>query len=419
MNNISKLAQNIIGSEIIKIAAEANALKAKGQDIANLTIGDFDPKIFPIPLELEEYIAEAYANGETNYPPADGLYALRRSVQQMISRFGLDYDPEEILIAAGARPIIYTIFKAIVDPGDKVIYSTPSWNNNHYTYLSNAVPVEIPTKPENDFMPTAEEIEPHIKDAILLALCSPQNPTGTMFTKEGLSAICKLVIQENHRRLEINQRPLMVMFDQIYCELLYGGRHHENPVSLYPEMRYYTIFVDGVSKSLSATGVRVGWAMGPKEVIAKMKSILTHIGAWAPKAEQEAVGRYMWNIKSYERFIAKQKRELHLRLSRFYKGFMELKGEGFKVDAIEPQAAIYLTVQLSLHGQKTADGKLLVTTEDVTSYVLNEAKIALVPFYAFGSSKDSDWYRLSVGTCRAEYIKNTIDNLRKALEKLQ
>jgi aspartate aminotransferase len=158
--------------------------------------------------------------------------------------------------------------------------------------------------------------------------------------------------------------------------------------------------------------------MGPKKIIDKMKSILTHVGAWAPKAEQMATAAYLNDLASYDKFLAAIKSQINDRLVGFHKAFQALKREGFKVDSIAPEAAIYLTVQFSLHGQKTVDGKVLGTTQDVTKYILDEAKVALVPFYAFGASTDSSWYRLSVGTCKTEDIAAVTENLRSALKKL-
>jgi len=415
---VSRLAQNIIGSEIIKLAAEVNEKIKKGEQIYNLTIGDFDPKEFPIPDELKQNIVFEYYHDQTNYPAADGMAELRKAVSYLLKeRAGLDYDPSQVLIAGGARPIIYSIFRALVDPGDIVLFATPSWNNNHYTYLNNAKGVVIETTPEENFMPTAHNLRPHISSASLLTLCSPQNPTGTVFTKEGLEEICDLVLEENKRRGD-TVKPLYVMYDQIYWALTYGEVRHYDPVSLRPAMREYTVFVDGISKSLAATGVRVGWSMGPKLIIDKMKAILTHIGAWAPRAEQMAVSTYLMNLKQYDAFIKIQKEKVNVRLQDFYKGFMELKSEGFRVDAIPPQAAIYLTVQFALHGLTTASGKKLSDTQDVTRFILDEARLAIVPFYAFGSPDSSSWYRLSVGTCKTGDAAAVMANLREALKKL-
>ena len=415
---VSKIAENIIGSEIIKLAGEVNEKIKQGEKIYNLTIGDFNPEEFPIPTELKQHIINEYSANQTNYPPADGMLELRKSICNLLKERGeLDYKPDEILIAGGARPIIYCIFKALVDPDDTVIFAVPSWNNNHYSYLNNAKSIIIEASPEENFMPSAKNIKPYISNASFIALCSPQNPTGTVFTKEGLEEICDMILDENKKRLP-SQKPVYLMYDQIYWALTFGNTKHYNPVSLRPDMKNYTVFVDGISKSLAATGVRVGWSMGPKFIIDKMKAILTHVGAWAPKAEQVATANYLSDLPAYDKFIELQKTKISARLNGFYKGFLELKTAGFKVDAITPQAAIYLTVQFNLHGQKTTEGKILETTTDITKYLLDEAKLAIVPFSAFGASGNSSWYRLSVGTCKLSDVEGAIINIKNALSKL-
>ena len=416
---LSKLAENIIGSEIIKLAAEVNEKINQGEKIYNLTIGDFNPKEFPIPGELKQNIIDAYVNDQTNYPAADGMLELRQAVSTLLKERGnLYYTAAEILIAGGARPVIYSIFRALVDEGDTVLFATPSWNNNHYTYLNGAKAVVIETTVQNNFMPSAADFKPYISEASLIALCSPQNPTGTVFTKESLEEISDLIIEENKRRAP-SQKPLYLMYDQIYWALTFGTVKHYNPVSLRPEMKNYTMFVDGISKSLAATGVRVGWSMGPKYIIDKMKSILTHVGAWAPKAEQLATAHYLNQLDKYDSFLVSQKEKINARLQGFYQGFQKLKAEGFHVDVVAPQAAIYLTVKFDLVNYTTSYGKTLVTTKDVTKYLLEEAKLAIVPFYAFGASEDSNWYRISVGTCKIADIETIIQNLRTALGKLK
>jgi aspartate aminotransferase len=225
------------------------------------------------------------------------------------------------------------------------------------------------------------------------------------------------VIEENKRRTG-SQKKLYVMYDQMYWHLTYGNIRHYNPVSLRPEMRSCTIFIDAISKVFAATGVRVGWSTGPAAVISKMKAILTHIGAWAPMAEQKAVAYYLGNRESIKNYLSNFKKEVEERLRRIYDGFMQLKSEGLPVDAIAPEAAIYLTIQIDLKGKKTTDGKVLADQSEVTDYVLNEAKLAVVPFYAFGADRSSAWYRLSVGTCKKEEIDEMIGKLGEALKKL-
>lgn len=415
---LSHLSHTLIGSEIVKLGGEIRERIRKGERIYNFTVGDFDPKIFPIPKELEDGIIEAYRNHFTNYPLGEGNLDLREAVSTFAKQYqGLEYNTDEILIASGGRPLIYALFRAICDKGDKVIYAVPSWNNNHYVHFVEGEHVLVEAKPENNFMLIAEDIKPYIKDAVFMALCSPQNPTGTTFKKEELKAICDLVVEENKKRGD-DEKKLYVMFDQMYWQLTYGSTRHYDPVSLNPEMRNYTVYIDAISKVFASTGVRVGWSMGPAAVLNKMKAILSHVGAWAPNAEQKAVAKFLYQKEAIDSYLAHFKTEVEERLRRIYEGFLQLKQQGYNVDAVAPEAAIYLTIKFDLVGKKTADGKVLQTQSDVTSYLLQYASLAVVPFYAFGASKNSSWYRLSVGTCKKEQIGEMLGKLSDALKKL-
>jgi aspartate aminotransferase len=415
---LSHLSETLIGSEIVKLGGDIREKIRQGEKIYNFTVGDFDPSIFPIPKELEEEIITAYKNHFTNYPAAEGNLDLRESIASFINkREHIQYSPSEILVAAGGRPLIYAVYRAVCDASDKVIYAVPSWNNNHYTHFVGAEHVVIDATPENNFMPSAEDIRPYIKGATLISLCSPQNPTGTTFRRETLEAICDMVVEENLSRKE-GEKKLYLLYDQMYWHLTYGKIEHYNPVSLRPQMKEYTIFIDAISKVFAATGVRVGWAMGPDRVISKMKAILTHIGAWAPMAEQKAVAVYLKKDKEIDRYLSHFKKEVEERLRSIYEGLMQMKNSGMAVDAIAPEGAIYLTIKFDLAGRKTADSKVLQSQGDVTDYLLNEAKLAIVPFYAFGAPKTSPWYRLSVGTCKKEEIQEMLRQLENALKKV-
>lgn len=417
--HFSQLAETLIGSEIVKLGGEIREKIKQGEKIYNFTIGDFDPEIFPIPKELENEIIDAYRKHFTNYPAAEGNFDLREAITAFLhQKEGLVYDTSEILVASGGRPLIYAFFRTIADKDDKIIYAVPSWNNNHYTHFVEGIHCEVEASAENNFMPTAADITPHIKDAVILALCSPQNPTGTTFTKEALEAICDMVLEENRRRGE-GQKKLYVLYDQMYWQLTYGDIQHYDPVSLRPQMKAYTVYIDAISKCFAATGVRVGWAMGPQVIMNKMKAILSHVGAWAPMAEQKAVARFLLQYNAVDHYLHQFKTEISLRLQKIYDGFMRLKKEGLPVDAIAPQAAIYLTISVNAAGMTASNGYVLEQQKDVTGYLLNEAGLALVPFYAFGASKDSSWYRLSIGACKKEEIDAMIEALGNALRKLQ
>lgn len=415
---VSKLAANLIGSEIVKIGNEVNDLKAKGAEIANLTIGDLNSNIYPIPALLKEEIQKAYQNNLTNYPPANGLLSLRKEVSKDLkNRWNLDYSPNDILITAGSRPLIYAVYKTIVDEGDKVVYPTPSWNNNHYAYLTSANAVEVKTKPETNFLPTAEDLKPHLDGAVLLALCSPLNPTGTMFTREQLSEICELVIAENKKR-GADEKPLYLMYDQIYSNLTFGAEHVD-PVSLFPEMKEYTVYIDGISKCLAATGVRVGWGFGPAHIIDKMKALLTHVGAWAPKPEQEATAKFYENPDNVNVFVEDFKAKLEESLKVLHGGVQDLKAKGLAVDSIEPMGALYLTIKLDYIGKTKPDGAVIENSSDLVFYLINEAGVALVPFSAFGEEKSEPWFRASVGGLAVDEIKVMLPKLETALNNLK
>lgn len=415
---ISALAQSLALSEIIKIAGEVNEMKTQGIAVANLTIGDFDPNLYPIPKVLENNIVKAYAAHQTNYPPADGVLSLRESVADFLKKkLGLSYDAKsEILISGGSRPLIYATYLTVLDAGDTVIYPAPSWNNNHYVHLSGAKGVAVLTLPENNFMPTGADLKPYLKDATLLALCSPLNPTGTMFSAEGLQEICELVLTENQRR-SADEKPLYILYDQIYSQLTFGSHQHVDPVTLVPALRDYTIFIDGSSKCFAATGVRVGWSFGPAAIINKMKAIVGHMGAWAPKAEQVAMGNFISNDKAVDNYMDSFKAKVKNSLDSLYGGLIALKKEGFAIDAIEPMGAIYLTIKIDYVGKTTPKGEILDTPTKLNFYLIKEANIALVPFSAFGT-KEMCWFRASVGASSAEEIASKIPQLKKALAVL-
>ncbi|HEX7366892.1 MAG TPA: aminotransferase class I/II-fold pyridoxal phosphate-dependent enzyme [Pelobium sp.] len=416
---VSALAQSLVGSEIIKIAGEVNEMKAKGVQIANLTIGDFDANLFPIPKVLEDNIVKAYAAHQTNYPPADGVLALRESVAAFLNkRLGLAYDAKsEILISGGSRPLIYATYLALLDAGDTVIYPAPSWNNNHYVHLLGAKGIAVPTIAENNFMPTGADLKPYLKGATLLALCSPLNPTGTMFSAEGLKEICELVLQENQSRGE-SEKPLYILYDQIYSQLTFGNHQHVDPVTLVPALRNYTIFIDGSSKCFAATGVRVGWGFGPAAIISKMKAIVGHMGAWAPKAEQVATGQFIDDEQAVDSFLDGFKAKVKTSLDSLYAGLISLKDEGLAIDAIEPMGAIYLTIKIDYVGKTTPTGELLDTPTKLNFYLIKEANMALVPFSAFGT-EEMCWFRASVGACSALEIQSKIPALKQALLNLK
>jgi aspartate aminotransferase len=412
------MAEGLVGSEILKIAADVRHVVAAGDPVCNLTVGDFAPRQFRIPASLEAGIVKAYADGETNYPPSDGVPALREAVARFYARrLGLAYPASCILVAGGGRPLIYGAYRALVDAGDRVVYPVPSWNNNHYVHLTGAEGVPVVCGADTEFLPTAEQLAPHLPGARLVALCSPLNPTGTLFDPDTLAGICDAILAENARRAA-GERPLYLLFDHIYWMLTFGGARHATPPGLRPAMARYTVFVDGVSKAFAATGVRVGWAAGPPDVIDRMSGLLGHVGAWAPRPEQVAVARLLDDDAAIDAYHGTMKPAVEARLTALHAGLAALSAAGLPVVAIPPRAAIYLTACFDLLGLKTPAGDVLACGDDIRRYLLAEAGLAMVPFSAFGATDDSGWCRLSVGAVSPDDIAALLPRLEAALRAL-
>ncbi len=416
---ISRMVASLSGSEILRIAGEIRALVASGKPVCDLTVGDFSPRLFPIPAGLKAGIVAAFERGETNYPPSNGVGELREAVRRFYAReLGLEYPVSSIVVTGGSRPAIDATYRTLVDPGDRVIYSVPSWNNNHYVHLTGGVGVPIRCGPAERFLPRPEDVAPLLAGARLLALNSPLNPTGTAFTADALERICDLVLDENARRAGRGERPLFVMYDQVYWMLCFGGTTHVTPPGLRPEMAPYTVFVDGISKAFAATGVRVGWAVGPADVIARMSALLGHVGAWAPRAEQVATAAFLQDAAAIDAFHARFIHAVQSRLDRLHRGLQDLKADGFSVDSTPPMGAIYLAARVHPFGRRTPAGEELETNERVREYLLDRAGLAVVPFQAFGSAQEDGWFRLSVGAVSEEEIAAVLPRLREALAAL-
>jgi aspartate aminotransferase len=408
MQKLSEVGNNIVGSEIIKISQKIKEI-SKTKKVQNLTIGDFDSNINPIPEKLKDYIIQSYHDNQTNYPLSAGQLNLRQSVSEYLKkRQGIDYSENEILIGAGVRPLIYTIYKTLVNGGEGVIYPVPSWNNNHYAFLHHAVKQEIECGPENSFFPTVYDIDININDnTSLVCICSPQNPTGRVINPEVLKGICDLIVNENNvRKNQTGSRPLYLFFDQIYSDLTVEGSF-VHPLTLCPEIRDYLICVDGVSKSLCATGIRVGWAFGPKDIITKMSEVFSHIGAWAPKPEQNAVARYLNDYDEMVGFVKSKTKQYSEITTKICDKIDDLKDKGFRIDCQRPEGGIYISIYLG-------ESLLFPSMETYTKFLIDKCGIGIVPFEYFGSKENKGWFRMSIGGVDP----NNVDDILNSLELL-
>ncbi|MCB5197313.1 pyridoxal phosphate-dependent aminotransferase [Deefgea salmonis] len=420
-NKLSNLANELDYSEIIQLEFYVQEQIAKGKEICDLIIGDFDTTQFPIPAFLRQEIQNAYEARHNDYPPLEGVYSLREEIAKLTRKnFNVDYDPSgEIIISGGARPLLYAALLSLVSPSELVVYPAPSWNNMYYAKMCGAKSMAIQTSLANHFLPTARDLSFSLKKARVLSLCSPQNPVGTMFSKQVLKEICDLVIYENKRRLMYSEKPLYLIYDQIYWMLTQNAEHY-NPASLCPEIKDYLIVIDGGSKSFAATGIRVGWAMGPKLVINKMKLMIEHIGAIAPKAEQLAMAALLKNDKYLLDYLHLFKNKILNSMLVLHTAIQTMKQEGLPVDSMLPMAGIYISINFDLKNKVMPNGKKIKTAKDISLYFIDQAGIAIVPFTSFGTTsiEADNWFRAAICTIAPEQIAATIPRLREAILKL-
>ncbi len=403
------MAEHMVGSTILRIAGEVRALTARGRRICNLTIGDFDPRQFPIPAMLRDGIEAALRDGQTTYPPYVGTPVLREAIRTFTrDGLGLDYPVESVLVTSGARPAIYGAFRGLVDPGDRVVYSVPCWQYMYYCGLVGAEGVPVMTDAATGFLPTRRSLESAVRGARMLVLNSPLNPAGTMFEPDTLADICDLVLEENARRAG-QERPLYLLYDQVYWMLTYGDVPHVSPVGLRPEMRPYTLLVDAISKSFASTGLRVGWILGPGDLIKAIGEFLADVGTWAPRPEQVATAALLTAPQAIAEYHRGMKEGLRQRLDALHRGLAAMRDRGLPVDVSRPEGAIYISARFALPGR---------TNEEIRTQLLNEADFAVVPFQAFGVAEDTGWFRLSVGAVSLADIEDVLPKVAAVVERL-
>jgi aspartate aminotransferase len=413
--SLSDRVRGLTGSEILRIASEIRKMVAAGQKVCNLTVGDFDSKIFPVPSPVLDAVQRAYAAGETNYPPSDGILALRRAVADYVAReWEVRYPIESVLIASGVRPVLYAAYRCVLNPGDKVVYSVPSWNNNHYAWMSRAEAVEIATTPEQGFLPTPEQIAPHLADARLVIINSPLNPAGTVMEPETLARITRAIVEENQRRAKSGKPHVFLVYDQVYAGLVFGDARHAHPVALVPESAPYVISLDGVSKAFASTGLRVGWVLAAPAVIARMKDLLGHVGAWAPRPEQVAFAEFLADERACRTFETGMRARVYERLTAIYDELIRMRDDGLPVSCVRPQGAIYMSMRLDVVG-RSLGGVPIASNEEIRRVLLERAGLGVVPFQAFGLREDTGWFRLSVGAVSMQDIEDAMPRLRRLL----
>jgi aspartate aminotransferase len=384
-------------STTLAVAERAAALRAQGIDILSFAAGEPD---FDTPEFIKKAAVDALAKGLTKYTPSSGIAPLRAAIAEKFLRDqGLAYEPSAILVSCGAKHAIYNALHAILDPGDEAIVSSPYWTSYpEMVKTADARPVIVPTDEKSGFKldpdRLAEAVTPRTR---LLIHCSPVNPTGGVYTKAELEAVARVAVD----------RGLFIVSDEVYEKLVYGATPHVSIASLGPAFAERTIVVNSCSKTYSMTGWRIGYAAGPRDVIegaAKIQSqatsnptsIAQYAALAAFQGDQSFLGEW---IAEYRR-----RRDVMVKLIR------DLRG----LTVIEPEGAFYAFPRVSALFGRTWKGRPLRTSADVAGFLLEEARIAVVPGSGFGSD---DHIRLSYATSM-EKIKEGMDRMGKAINTL-
>ncbi len=413
---LTERAYTMIGSRILGIAAQVRELKAEGMEICDLTVGDFSPAQFSIPAALSKAITDHLVAGDTNYPPSDGLPELRRAIADFYEReLGVRFPVSSVVVGSGARPPLHAVLACLLDEGDAYVYGLPTWNNEYYAHLNGARMVTVPTTPEDGFQLTPELLAPHLSEARVVHLNSPLNPCGTCITEQALAGICRMIVEENARRTAEGRKAVFLLFDMVYWMLTYGEARHHHPVALVPEVAPYVAYIDALSKNFAGTGLRVGWGIVPPYIQPKLKALIGHIGAWAPRPIQSAAAWFLGQPGLIEDYLAGFKAQLQARLDKIDKAFTAMNEAGLPVEAIGPQGAIYLSVRVDLVGRPSPAGGVFETNEQIREFLLKEARVAVVPFRAFGLTGEDGWFRMSVGAVGLDELDQALGRLEAAV----
>jgi len=406
---MNPIASSMERSQILQIVSEVRELERRGITICNLTIGDFNPKEFSIPAGFSEQVHHSYERNETNYPPSSGVQDLREAIAQLYQReLGIDCDSSWVCVASGARPPIYATWRMFVGAGEKSVSFLPAWNIGYYAHLNQSNHHFLPTTQQSNFHPTVEQVKSILSDTQLIILNTPLNPTGTMIAEDVLKGICEAIVEENKRR---KTRPVMLMFDHVYWMLNHDSYTHFVPSALVPEVAPFVIYIDALSKNFTGTGLRVGWSVVHPSIQPKMATYLAHMGAWASRPEQHATAWLLQEESRYSAYRVDLCNGVKERLDTIYESISQMQEKGLPISAIPPQGAIYLSVRFDLIG------KGFQSNEEIRAWILQKARVAIVPFQAFDMPEDSGWFRLSVGTSSVSELKAAMRRIEALLEQ--
>lgn len=380
-----KLAQrvsDISESVTLAIGARAKKMSKEGIDVVSLAAGEPD---FDTPDHIKQAAIKAINEGFTKYTPSSGMLELREAISRKFKiDNGLDYSANQIVVSNGAKHSINNVFQTICESGDEVLIPAPYWlSYPAMVKMAEATPIFIDTKKENDFKLTEKELASKItKKTKCLVLNSPSNPTGSVYSPEELKVVAKLAVKHK----------FFVMSDEIYEKLIYGNTKHVSIASLGKDIYDLTITVNGVSKSYSMTGWRIGYAAGPADVMKAIGSLQSHASSNPASISQRAT---LAALEESQDCVEKMRLEFGKRRDLMVAGIEAIKN----ISCVRPEGAFYLFCDIS---------RLKMGSVEVANRLLDEARVATIPGEPFGADS---FIRLSFAASE--------DKINKGLERIK
>ena len=397
MTNLSTRLMNMAASETVAMNQKSKDLQAQGIDIINLSVGEPD---FNTPDHIKEALKKAVDDNYSFYPPVAGFPELRKAiVQKFRTENNLDYQPDQIVVCSGAKHCIVNVLLSIVDPGDEVIIPAPYWvSYAEQVKFCEGKNVILSTTLENDFKITPEQLENAITPRTkVFLICSPSNPTGTLYTREDLEGLAKVLARYER---------IIIIADEIYEHINFSGKHES--IGQFDWLKDRVVVVNGVSKGYAMTGYRIGYLAAPLWISKAVVKLQGQFTSGATSAAQIASVTALTSDQS-----STKKMNVAFKRRRDYVLGRLAKMKGVKCNV--PQGAFYVFPDVSAFYGKSDSGTIIKNSSDLCMYLLEKGHIATVPGSAFGENK---CIRISFATSD-ENLEKAMDRLENALLQLK
>ncbi|WP_368487625.1 pyridoxal phosphate-dependent aminotransferase [Clostridium sp. BJN0013] len=395
---LSKKAEEIQPSITLAITAKAKKMKSEGIDVIGFGAGEPD---FNTPENIQQAAIDAMKKGYTKYTPASGIAELKKVIVKKFKKDnGLNYDDSQIIISTGAKQCLTNVLTATLNPGDEVVIAIPYWvSYPELVKLSDGVPVFVDTKKENDFKYTVEDLKSvYSEKTKMIIINNPNNPTGTIYSKEELEKIADFA----------REKDILILSDEIYEKLIYGTMKHVSIASLSEDAYKRTIVINGVSKTYAMTGWRIGYAAADKDIIKLMSNVQSHT-----TGNPNSIAQYasVAAIEGEESQIEDMVREFKRRRDCMVDKISRIPG----VSYLNPQGAFYVMLNISETFGKNIDGVTIDNSLSFSEQLLEKEKVAVVPGLGFGID---GYVRLSYATSM-ENIKEGLDRIERFILNLK